>query len=439
MTWRADASPEPASFAAATARAERVRVVVVGAGLGGLVLSVSLEARGVPHVVLDGSDEPGGVIRTIERCGRVLELGPQRTRLAPGVRGLVDLLGLEGELLLAPPDLPLLIYRAGRLRLAPLSAAQLLRTDLFSFATKLRLLAEPFTRPSRPDETIAAYFTRRFGAAAYEDLLGPLFGGLYASDPRHMLVRHALKPVLRELGAARSAMLALLARRFRGGDLALACSFVHGMRTLTDALYERQRDYVRLGTRVDALRRLGKGWEVVAGDAEIAARAVVLTCPAAEAARLLADCSADAASRLASLDYNALALVDLLSSCELRGLGYQVSLAEPLCTRGVTFNHALFLRQGVYTAFLGGARSPRLVEKDDEHIAKIAVEEFERVTGCASEAIHVARATIPAWNRSWLALDGLRLPPGIHLCANYESRVGIPGRIARARQIAEQL
>ncbi|MGH7554306.1 MAG: protoporphyrinogen/coproporphyrinogen oxidase, partial [Longimicrobiales bacterium] len=409
------------------------------AGVGGLALSHSLAVRDVEHVVLDGSSEPGGVIRTIERCGRVLEAGPQRTRLTPGVRGLVDLLGLEGELLLAPPDLPLLIYRAGRLRLAPLSAAQLLRTDLFSFATKLRLLAEPFTPSARPDETIAAYFTRRFGAAAYEDLLGPLFGGLYASDPRDMLVRHALKPALREMGAERSAMLALLGRGFRSRDPAPACSFVHGMRTLTDALYERQRECVRLGTRVDALRRTRNGWEVIAGDAEIAARAVVLTCPAAEAATLLADSSAGAASRLASLEYNALAVVHLLSSCELRGLGYQVSFAEPLCTRGVTFNHALFGRQGVYTAFLGGARNPGLVTEEDDRIATIAVEEFERVTGCASEAIHLARATIPAWNRSWLALDGLRLPPGIHLCANYESRVGIPGRIARARQLAEQL
>jgi oxygen-dependent protoporphyrinogen oxidase len=389
--------------------------------------------------LLECANEPGGVIRTIERCGHVLEAGPQRTRLTPGVRGLVELLGLEDELLLAPPDLPLLIYRAGRLRLAPLSAAQLLRTDLFSFATKLRLLAEPFTPPPRPDETVAAFFTRRFGQSAYEDLLGPLFGGLYASDPRDMLVRHALKPALRDMGAERSAVLALLARGFRRSDPAPACSFVHGMRTLTDALYQRQRDRVRLATRVDALRRMGQSWEVVADDAEITAREVVLTCEAAEAARLLADSSAGAASRLAALDYNALAVVHMLSSCQLRGLGYQVSFAESLRTRGVTFNHSLFDRQGVYTAFLGGARDPALLAEDDDRIARVAVEEFERVTGCASEAIHVARTSIPAWNRSWLALDGLRLQPGIHLCANYESRVGIPGRIARARQVAEKL
>lgn len=437
---RVDALTRPAPFpAAATGTAERVRVVIIGAGIGGLVLSHALSARGVPHVVLERSNEPGGVIRTIEKNGHLLEMGPQRTRLTPAVLSLVRLLGLEKQLLLAPADLPLYIYRSGRLRLAPLSATQLLHTDLFSAGAKLRLLAEPFTAPAHADESIAGYFTRRFGVAAYEDLLGPLFGGLYGSDPRDMLVRHALQPALHELGAEGSGVLALLKQSLRRKQLSSACSFLRGMHTLTNALHQRQREYVRLNTGAIILNRMPKGWEAVADDASFAARDIVLTCPAGEAARLLADAAPDTASRLARLEYNDLVIVHMLSSCNVHGVGYQVSFAESMRTRGVTFNHAFFARTGINTAFLGGARDPDAARYTDDRVARIAADEFEFVTGCAAEAIQVTRAAIPAWNRSWVALDRIRLPQGIHLCANYESRIGIPGRIARAHQLAARL
>ena len=124
----------------------------------------------------------------------------------------------------APPDLPLLVYRAGRLRRVPFSLADLVRTDLLGIGGKLRVLLEPLTSADPGDETVARYLTRRFGRRAYEDLLGPLFGGLYASDPADMLARHALAPVLRRLGAERSALFPLIRRWLRGGARAIGCS-----------------------------------------------------------------------------------------------------------------------------------------------------------------------------------------------------------------------
>jgi oxygen-dependent protoporphyrinogen oxidase len=435
MTRSQALEPRTAQAPTSSARAQHRRVVIVGAGIGGLELSRRLQAEQVQHVVFEQAEQPGGAIRTVERAGDVLEAGPQRTRLTPMVSQLVRELGIEGELVLAPVDLPLFIYRTGRLRLAPLSAAQLLRTDLFSFSAKLRLLGEPLTERARAGETVADYFVRRFGRAAYEDLLGPLFGGLYASDPAAMLVRHALMPALLEMGAERSAVLALLGRGFMNNAIR-ACSFKRGMRTLTDALHEHVRDHVHLATRVFGIERDGAGYRVITTHDAISATDVVLTCTAGEAALLLGDLAPAPAARLAQLTYNRLAIVHLRSDARLHGSGYQVSFAEPLRTRGVTFNHALFRRHRIYTAFLGGALDPDLVDRTDEEIADAAADEFVRVTGHAAEPANVERASLPAWDRTWTALDGLELPTGIHLCANYESRVGIPGRLARARQLA---
>jgi oxygen-dependent protoporphyrinogen oxidase len=165
----------------------------------------------------------------------------------------------------------------------------------------------------------------------------------------------------------------------------------------------------------------------------------VLTTPAAATARLLQPIAGDAAERIGRLRYNPLGVVHLHARTELRGMGFQVSFAEPLALRGVTYNDSLFGRTGVYTAYLGGGARPEVVELDDDTLARLAVEEFRVCTGYEGRPLAVAREAMPAWDRTWAALEGLRLPAGLSLTANWESRPGLPGRFARARALAESL
>jgi 1-hydroxycarotenoid 3,4-desaturase len=52
------------------------RVVVVGAGIGGLVAAVLLSARGIAVTVVERSTAPGGKMRQIEIAGRRVDAGP---------------------------------------------------------------------------------------------------------------------------------------------------------------------------------------------------------------------------------------------------------------------------------------------------------------------------------------------------------------------------
>jgi oxygen-dependent protoporphyrinogen oxidase len=411
---------------------------IVGAGITGLALAHELAKRRVDCIILEGAPEPGGVIQTKEVEGHLLETGPQRIRLTGHVRALVAELGLEGEVIQAPPGLPLYIYRNGQLRPVPLSLRELFRTPALSWRGRARVLLEPLTRRAKEDETVAAFLSRKFGREAYLHLLGPLYGGLYGSDPDEMFVRHSLAERLREMGAPRS-LLAAFARH--GGNLragAPACTFRRGMRTLVDALYHLHAQRVILSAPVQSIRRASRGYLLETGNGSLQVDTVVLTVPADAAARLLREVAPDAATRLARLTYNHVAIVHLYSVARLEGFGYQVSFAERLRTRGVTWNASLFGREGVYTAFLGGARDASVADQPDVLLAAVAAAEFDLVTGHEARALHVARTRIPAWDRSWVALEQLELPPGVHLAANYESRIGIPGRLARARELAER-
>jgi oxygen-dependent protoporphyrinogen oxidase len=167
---------------------------------------------------------------------------------------------------------------------------------------------------------------------------------------------------------------------------------------------------------------------------------VVLTTPAGAAAHLLADVEPAAATALGALTYNPLAVVHLDAETELRGLGFQVSFTEhDLSLRGVTYNASLFGRRNVYTAYLGGSRSPGVVDLPDDALGARAVGEFRRCTGYDARVLSVTRTRMPAWDVSWREIQGLCVPDGMYFAGNWWSRPGLPGRLTEAARVAERL
>ena len=412
---------------------------IVGGGISGLVLAYELRRLGVDVTVWEAASVPGGVMRSQLHGDLVLEMGPQRARLSGPFQQLVERVGLTEELVTAPADLPLYVYYRGRLRRAPLSLSEAVTTDLLPWWAKARVLAEPFTTGPRAGERVGPFLRRKFGGAAYRALLGPLYGGLYASDPDRMPVKHALQRTLVELGVRRS----ILWRMFRGAGRAAEtalCSFQGGLGALPLAITRKLEGSVRLEAPVCMLRRKTYGWEVTVNGAGIVpVDTVVLACPSDAAAGLLGGAYPEAAARLSALRYNRLALVYLKSETGLRGLGFQVAFGESLETRGVTWNHSLFERPSLYTAYLGGMKNPELTDWDDGRIAEIARKEFEVATGYRAEALHVSRTRIPAWDETWDALEGVEWPSDLHICSNYTARPGILGRITEAKCLAATL
>jgi oxygen-dependent protoporphyrinogen oxidase len=412
---------------------------IVGGGITGLTIAHHLRRLGVEHVVLEADAEPGGVIQTVRHGGVPLEWGPQRTRLTPELQRLLDDLDLNDRLITAPPGLPIFVYRGGRLHQVPIRPASALTSDLISLPAKVRLLLEPLTGGARPQETVEEYFCRKMGREPYEAMLGPLFGGLYATDPSRMLVRHALDGLLRQLGVKRSLLRSWMRARGAAGR-SPACSFEDGMATLPRALAAANQENVRLSTSVRRVSRDAAGrFRIETDDDSIPVCNVVFTSSAEATADCIQDVAPDSAGRLRGLTYNPLAMIYLDAVTPLVGFGYQVAFGESLETRGVTWNASLFARPDLYTAFLGGMKNPELVELPANRLGQIAADEFERVTGYEARVLSVNRTRIPAWDVTWRGLDGLALPPGIRICSNYLDRPGIPGRLRQAEAVALEL
>jgi oxygen-dependent protoporphyrinogen oxidase len=413
-------------------------VGIVGAGITGLALAHYCRERGVDTVAFEASSAPGGVIQSSRVDGRVLEHGPQRTRLTPEIEGLVDDCGLRDDLRTADTDLPLYVYADGRLRQVPFSPRAFLSTDLLSVRGKVRMLAEPLTAGARDDETAADYFVRKFGSEAYHNLVEPLFGGIYGSDPAEMPGKYALQTV-RKMERSGSLVRAAVNRRLEGKERQPPMSFDDGMAQLPRALYECNADDVHLETPVDRIVPDGSGYRLETDDGDRTVDRVVVTTRADVAAGLLAGVDADSARALRRLYYNPLAYVHLHSEAEPAGYGYQVRHDDPLHTLGVTWNASLFDREGVYTCFLGGMENPGMVDRSERELGRIAAEEFEAVLGASAEVLNVTRHPrgIPAYDGSWTAMENVDLPAGITLASNYAGRMGVPARIREAKRLAE--
>jgi oxygen-dependent protoporphyrinogen oxidase len=416
-----------------------MRVGIVGAGITGLALAHHLRERGVDAVTFESASEPGGVIRSERIDGRVLDHGPQRTRLTPEIEALIDACGLGDDLRTADADLPLYVYADGRLRQVPFSIPAFLSTDLLSVRGKLRLLAEPLTDGVRDGETAGDYFLRKFGPEAYHNLVEPLFGGIYGSDPAEMPGEYALRTI-RELERSGSLVRAALDRQLAGRERDPPITFTDGMAQLPRALYERNADRVMLGTAVDRIVPTGSGYRLVTDAGSHRVDRVVVTTRADVAADLLADVDDDSARALRRLSYNPLAYVHLRSEADPDGYGYQVRHGEPLRTLGVTWNAGLFDRDGVYTCFLGGTSHPELLDRSERELGRIATDEFEAVMDAPAAAINVVRHPqgIPAYDRSWTAMATVDFPDGITLASNYAGRMGVSARVREAERLAER-
>ncbi|NNE44345.1 MAG: protoporphyrinogen oxidase, partial [Gemmatimonadetes bacterium] len=116
-------------------------VIVVGGGIGGLSVAWALHRRGASVRLLESSPRLGGWVRTEQRDGYRLELGPQGfLDDSPGVIDLLDDLGLRDEAIPASATSATryLLHR-DRLVALPASPPSLVTSPLLSVGGKLRL------------------------------------------------------------------------------------------------------------------------------------------------------------------------------------------------------------------------------------------------------------------------------------------------------------
>jgi protoporphyrinogen/coproporphyrinogen III oxidase len=203
------------------------RIVVVGAGVSGLSAAHRvLELKPDWNVtVLEASSRPGGLIRTEQIEGCVVEQGPDAILTEkPAALKLAERLGLQGEVqstnaggrgAYVVHDAKLERIPQGFSMMAPSEAWPILGSPVLSAAGKLRMFAELLLPrgPELEDESVASFVRRRFGQEVLERLAQPLMSGIYGTDPAQLSLKSTMPRFIDLERKHRSVTLGLLSKR----------------------------------------------------------------------------------------------------------------------------------------------------------------------------------------------------------------------------------
>jgi len=448
-------------------------VLVVGAGLSGLVTAFRAKRAGLSVAVFEIGSRPGGVIGSGRRSGALFERGPNSgLDTTPLINAMLDDLGIRADRVDgSKASSKRYILRDGRLVALPMSPGAFLRTPLFSFGAKLRLFAEPFIGKAAPDveESIAQFVRRRLGPEFLDYAIEPFVAGIYAGDPETLSVPAAF-PRLHALEQQYGSLIkgAILGARQRrkntdkAKNAASSFSFRDGMQTLTDAL-ARAAGQVDCDVKVTRVDRRPDGGFTVAGERfgmafERQARAVVVATPADSAAGIVQAMAPVAAEALREIPYPPVTVVasayrrrDILHP--LDGFGFLAPAKERPAVLGTLFSSTMFEDRApsevaVLTTFVGGRRNPELATAGDAEIRGAVQEELARLLGAGadpmwSEITRWPRA-IPQYTMGHLQRidkveEAERSIPGLYFCANYRGGVSIGDCVKAGHATAERV
>ena len=453
-------------------------IAVLGGGIAGLTAAHRLTRLGHRVRLFEQSGRVGGALRS-ERTpdGWLIEAGPNSLQETPAVSALIAELDLAPELVAAAPAAKnRYLVRSGQLVPLPLSPPAFLKSPLFSFGAKARVVTEFFRRRPRArsrssdvahtDISFATFIRDHFGSELLTTAAQPFVSGIYAGDPEKLSARHAF-PTLWQLAQTHGSVLrgqiaTAKARRARGEPATpRLVSFRGGLQTLTDTLAARlPRDTVTLHARAESLHSGPGAWQLTWRDLATAAPhtetfdAIVSALPAAGLEPLAIDGALPFAS-LSAIEHPPVSALFLGYRREqithaLDGFGLLVPATEQRSILGVIFNSTLFPGRApeghvAINVMVGGALQPDLARLTTFELTTAIAPDLRQLLGVTGEPVFHRHTfwprAIPQYNLGHgqhlaTLADCERLHPGLFLGGQVRDGISLPASLAAGENLA---
>ncbi|MDX9748388.1 MAG: protoporphyrinogen oxidase [Paludibacter sp.] len=450
--------------------------IIIGAGLTGLTIAHYLRRAGLRVLVLDNCDAPGGVIRSRYEDCFLYESGPNT-----GVISSVALVRLFEELSLSF-EVPRhysharWIWKGNRWEPLPSGLLSAIKTPLFTFSDKLRILAEPFRKKgTNPDETLAELVIRRMGRSFLDYAIDPFISGIYAGDPTKLVTRYAM-PKLYALEQTYGSFIkgsAAKARQHKSTEEKKVTKEVFslkgGLSKLTEALVGSvgEENIQCNCTKIEVSEPREGSYSVkytLLSETDVQpqvisslSKTVISTVGATSLPELFPFLSKEETESLNSLLYAKVVQVAVgykhWDGIPIQAFGGLVPSSEKKDILGILFPSALFEgrapEQGaLLSVFMGGIKRPDLFEQEDDKIIEIALKHISEMMQASVKPdlvrIFRYRQAIPQYDAS----SGKRLQtinelqfryPGLLLAGNIRDGIGMSDRVKQGYAVAQEV
>jgi oxygen-dependent protoporphyrinogen oxidase len=435
--------------------------VVVGGGIAGLVAARGIAATGRDVLLLEGSPQVGGKLRSAEVAGLTVDVGAE-AMLARRPEGLAlaDELGTE---VVHPTPATSAVWSRGALRAMPRSLMgvpfdldQLAASGVLSPEGLARASEEADT-PVEADVSVGDLVAARLGDELVDRLVEPLLGGVYAGHARRISAAAAVPQLL---AMARRGSLLEQAASVPSSGAPVFASLLGGMGRLPGLVADGGGFEVRTSATVRAVRRTPTGWALTVGPTTAAetveADDVVLATPAAATARLLGEVLPDAAAELGEVEAASVAVVTLafrardVPDALFDRSGFLVPPVERRTIKASTFSFAkwAWVRDldpdvVVLRTSLGRHREEATLQADDAALVRVSLADLAAMAGVTARPVdtHVQRwgGALPQYavghlDRVARVRAAVGAQPGLAVCGASYDGVGIPAVIGSARR-----
>lgn len=438
-------------------------VVIVGAGITGLVTAYQLTKQNIKVTILEQNTRVGGVINSTRINGYLLEYGPNSFQESDEINQLISELNLTSEFITANPKMPRYVYLNGKLQTVPLSPPALISSKLLSLGGKLRILAEPIIskRKETKEESIASFVKRRLGPQVHDRLVAPFVSGIYAGNTEELSLAASF-PTLATLENNYGSLLIGAIKTARNnkasGKKPIAkrlCSFADGLATFPQTIANCLKDSLKTNCEILSVSINKENYIIKYKQnnmvTEITSKSLVLATPAYTSAKWLSNFPS-LANELLAIKYAPIAVVHLSLPLEmdLNGFGFLVPRNQGIRLLGSIWSSSLFPNRApdkeiLLTNFIGGSHDEKAVELPDKELGDIVSQEIKSILALKNTpkaiSVYKYQKAIPQYTLGHLTRlatieSELNSQPGLYLASNYLQGVSLGDCVSRANKLA---
>lgn len=447
-------------------------IAIIGAGISGLCSAYWLDKAGYQVSIFEKSGHIGGSIVTEKKDGFLIDLGPNSAlETSEILKELIREIGLEDQKIYGnEASNNRYVVRNGVLHAIPLSPVGFLKTRLFSTTAKLRLLKEPFIKPTDGKDVSLADFVRyRLGEEFLNYAINPFVAGVYAGDPEELSTAAAfpkLYALEQNYGSfIKGAIKGGRERKKRGEvakDRARLFSFLSGMNIFPNTLAEQLSGKIFTDVEISDLNKKDNGFNLsLSQDGKHSEKffdQVLLSVPADSLAAIMNSIAPQESQMLAQIKYPPVAVVFMAFretdiNRKLDGFGFLVPKIENRQILGSIWSSTIFPERApeefvAFTTFVGGTRQPENVQLDDDQLKALVLRDLDDLVGLKEdpEFIRIKRwkRAIPQYIMGYPEIQHMfnRLEethPGLYFAGNFRRGIGLGDSVLSAHETVQKM